>query len=859
MNATTRKTRFAGLLLALVTASLPAAAQVCKEKPNDSGMNCDMAYRNTELTCSATYDAKDKDNKSLKLPSMYASCPAEPMRMRSTEKLSFIKDFSPYLYDYLRDEDNTDLPYSGYIARGTKGDAVQIFSVAGNAPEDVEKQNACVNQIQLDDLDTPEERAKAIRLQLDNCANQFILWAQIRPFQKAGPLMKCPRDGDPHHACLPEDACQPLRMITTEKQEYTAGTYIEAAWKKLLQKPEYRLRKDMPHEPALPKDLKLTDPIDVPDGVKDIVTNAIAAAEYEEIVDPSHPFSPRWDYENNDRDKYSPKTASYSGDSKNSVFCAGTRNEPIKVDILTFRDKTLKFDEKITKRIDYNAACKANSGQQRNPCCRVEHNGTSNKAFWTCVPLSCSECYGMTQTQPACSTDYLNNTDRRSVKKWVNGKQVLPIHHTLRNLSAGGAPIPYLTVARKPYSRVAACNPKEQEGPNKDKMADLCKALRAPFTPLNKLKMRYHEPEGDSNKIVLNSGVPDGLSFRDYFADKDKGPAHMPYPRLWDTGTSIQKSNSTDQMATDTLGQYTAIVGVGREGHPGKKDDQRCLYGGWGGDVTVGGYRFAKHDPITSWTELKLYQAYTAREAGLVCLGRYEKVFKQRSSENRVLISSGGVRKGIRRTTCTAAANGTTKCDSVDLAEAGTTSGTVTDEYSDDNWPLAWRGYMGDGSKKDNFAEDGRGGIITGLSNAQCGDYVLMPNGGGDGSTPKKRGLPKVARVYCHSDGTRRDEALSAVQVADGRHFVQVVEADNGKSPDVCGTTNVQGELISRYLYKPGEMKPETKKLITELGGTTSCVDTGLTECEMEPWDSIKLYRPIKDMRDGSDHSGGTP
>lgn len=844
-----------------------------------------MTYRDTELSCTSTYAAKDKNGRTVTLPSMFPSCPREPMPTRSTPKLSYIRDFSPYLYDFARDPDDTSKPYSGYLARGTKGDPTQTFAAIGNAPEGVTRQKGCVNQINLSGITDPKERAKAIRLQLDNCANQFILNSAIYPFHKAGSILTCGTDANPTQRCQQEDMCQPLRMTNDPKQEYLAATYVEAAWKKLLNDPNYRRTPGALKEPHLPTGLKLDNPIALPADLSSLRINALAATPYEEIIDPSHPFSPRWDFRWNERERYSPMTREYMSkyhDNSKAVYCAGNRadtgeKKDYRVDVLEFRRE--KFETGLNNRIGYNNACYQDKGNQTVAMMNYPVVGVPNPQFVSMVQgaycykvvrppipavlpyyqgyageaqrLPCWECYGLdgkvddsSESQyPPCTTRY-------------DGQD-----QSIEN-SQGASPI--FPGARNGMKRKAICTTNPfQSGKS---MSVLCKDLRAPYTPINKLKMRYHNPEGDEAAIVLKNGVAEGLSFTDYFGGKSKEePAHMPYPRLWDTGRSIQKNTSTDQDPMDTEGQYTVIVGVGREAKPGQDDDQRCLYGGWGGDVSVGGFSFAQNDPITSWTELKLYQAYTTRETGIVCLGRYEKAFKHRSAENQLLVAGGAVRTGIVQTQCDRDSEGRIvpgSCESKEVGEGASQANRDWSnmQYIQDSMPLAWRGYMGDPVAAQSFGKLGAGGgFITGLDNAQCGDIILMPTGGGRNGDAASRGLPKLARVACDA-GARSETAASGVRATpEGGKFIKVEEPDNGKWPDTCGTTNVLGEMKTRLLYKPGGMRKEILATVERLNWTKSCSDTGLSECEMEPWNELQIYRPLNDVRDGADEAGGAP
>lgn len=941
---------FAGVIALLV--ALPAIAQVCKEPdgPNSGDytyMDCDMTYRDTELRCDKKYKIKNKDGKEVELVSMFPTCPKEEMPMKQTEKKSFIKDFTPYLYSYVLDKDDKTRPYSGYIARGTTGDPTSTFAAIGNAPKGVNRQKGCVNQIELQGITSPEDRAKMIRLQLDNCANQFILHTAAYPFHKANSQMICGTKDNPYKRCSQEDMCQPLRMKEA-KNEYEASDYIEAAWKKMLNDPNYRKTpgirplgaqtvnpSDHSGEPHLPMGLQLknTDAAGVKMPSMNVTVSQIVSTPYEEIIDPTHPFSPRWDFRYNERDFYSPLTAGYMSeyyDDSKAVYCAGNRadsdneddNKEYKVDVLEFRRPT--FDKGILNRIGYNTACYNDSMETEvnimlgppvfmipspafiamaaaSYCFKVTeipipavlpyYQGQTGKA----KRMKCWECYKLDgkvndkdeDQLPPCATRY-DREDRKIVNTSEDGYPVFP----------GGL---------NAFKREAVCmmNPLEK----KTSAAKLCADLRAPYEPLNKLKMRYHNPDGKEEDgggektVVLKEGVLEGLKFNDYFYDSDTKNGHMPYPRLWDTGKSIQKSTETGQDPNDALGQFTAIVGVGREaaldeandeasgdsgssggstggaggGEEEKKErkDERCMYGGWGGDVSFGGVSIDTPDPVTSWTELKLYQAYTTREQNVVCLGRYEKAFKYRSPENQLLVAAGAERTGIVKTECdidTSVTPHRTKLETCVSKEIGeeeadkedsATPGGETDEegkkwkslqYIQDSWPLAWRGYLSAKDDENKFPKfpDGAGARVTGLDKAECGDILLMPDGGGEKGDSKSRGLPKLARVKCEA-GEKPDERASAVRDIKGKHFVEVEEADNGKWPDVCGTTNMLGEMKTRRLFKPGEMRPEIKSTLEALDWTTSCEDTMLSECEMKTWSELKLYRPIKDVRDGND------
>lgn len=387
--------------------------------------------------------------------------------------------------------------------------------------------------------------------------------------------------------------------------------------------------------------------------------------------------------------------------------------------------------------------------------------------------------------------------------------------------SASSMELPLLLVLAAPYSRKAACRP-DEPSQNSATMASQCEKLRAPLTPLNKLKMRYHNP-AEPTTSELPSGVPEGLTFKEYFGE------NMPYMRLHDTGRSIQTSTSTNQDPMDIKGQYTAIVGVGREAVAGdtSRTDQRCKLGGWGGTTNVGGATIQVPDPVTSWTELKLYQARTARKDGVYCIGRYEKVFKPESTEEKVLSTNGGF-INIKREL---------------EGQPGKYRSTRIP------WPLSWRGYMFEENEAErfpNFGGTAGKGIITGLDNARAGDVILLPVNGSASGQPA--GLPRVGVVT----------KLSRNQDCGKDCWVTVVTADDGSAPDTCGMTDGMGQVITRYFYKPGHSQSIVQKDFERIGASTDCQDQNLQQCIFSNWGSVKLYRSRDDVRKSTTTSGSS-
>ncbi len=966
----------------------PAFAQICKETGSNSSnsgddehgyIDCDMSYRDTLVTCGKN----DPDN-DIVTAVRRPSCPAKPMPMIETPNKSLIKDYSPYLYAYARDPNDRSLAYNGTYSVGTPGDAARVFGMVANVGGDIKRLAGCVPQYKFNPptgANAVEEEAKQVRMQLDNCANQYILYTAMDPFRKERPRLLDDSTKSEKPISLKTD-CQPLKIEikeadNSEGNEYKAGEYLEIAWIKLLQDTDKRKNKSAWAEPHLPKGLKIDTKLQIPppSDIKDIRLSQIAAIPYEEILDPSHPFTPRWDFSFNERERYSPLTDEYMEDTENAVYCAGVReakNESnadkkadleVKVDVLKFRQK--KFQKGIMDRITFNTSCKKDSGDDKanffkNLATSYCHDAASYWYTWIpcivgdCDPQSkrieCWKCFKLDgkvdddKKHPPCTTRH-------------DGKD-LKIKKGQPALFNG-------------MKRIASCNPPpgffRQKKHNIDK---LCSDLRRPYTQINKLKMRYHNPK-DTDYNAMKDGVPEGYTFKEYFGN------HMPYPRLWDTGSSLQKTKSSDQNdqpADDTKGQYTAIVGVGREGaidkasddDKKKHPDERCKFGGWGdsqgfqgtavagfgkgidgglgnfnsqfggantgnggegfdfkkfigdsggssgmgfdmssitggggggggggmggggsgagggfsfgnmdfgslGDnnndyssqidsamtnansTTVGGYKIRVPDGITSWTELKLYQANTVRAVQLVCLGRYEKVFRPGGTEALLQMAAGGEWAYLAAQRCPKTSNGA--CTQMNFKEyqnnisnINRTNENVITQTMKDSWPVAWRGYfIADGSK----SADGKDaqfpnfpGVTpateTGLDKAEVGDIILLPRGAsGSSSKPGLAKLAFVAEVNLPRDGKciKREDC-----------YVRVQEADNGKWPDVCGTTDTNGQLKSRYFYRPGS----NKELYGHFGHSTySCEDTKLWKCEFQDWTNAKLYRLRNDVRKG--------
>ena len=912
--------------LLLCSLAVPAYAQVCMETGGSASgkinMSCDMSYRNQLVTCDSNKLLPTDPKCTANPPDPQCivgtrpACPKKPMPMITTPLKSYIQDYNAYLWHYPRDATSTWLPYDGAYSLGTPGDTTRTFQLFDNTAPGTKRLAACTAQIRVPtDPTTLGDWAKLTRLQVDNCTNQYLINAAMYPVQKAS--TKLLSMDDPTHPSAPlniQGECQPLKTFTENQDEYKADHYLNVAWQKTMTDPSYRAStpaalKCVPcttatgdacdHEPHLPcqapqsQGTTLDNPINPPSPFPEVRLSSIATVPYENINDPTHPFSPRWDFLLSDRDYanlnsaqialVSPQGAAistlmgvYMSKKTDDVYCAGVRNADnesdatkkadatVPVDILSFRAN--EFNTALTSRTSYNSACYKNTGQVNYPestpftipqfaimvadswCWRID-NFTPYPPTIYAHNKPCWECFGLNgkvddiSQQPPCTTRY-------------DGHDL-----TITGGMLGGG----LNFGKLQASCLNAAN-----------MKNVCTDMRKPYTSLNVLKMRYqrtNDPSDTSgNNNVLKNGTGEGMTFKEYFGN------HMPYPRMWDMGgVSLQNSHTTDmnnQPPTDTTGQYTAIVGIGREAAPGAvtttHPDERCLTGGWATPtapgatapttpptVTFGGVSLTVPDAMTSWTEMKLYETRTLRQIGMSCIGRYEKVFKPGNAENMMLLHAGGRWDQLLIKKCDLAKGLTQNCSDMTLKDfiaAGSPANTATTVYiksmNAQAYPQPWRGYLGATTTTNQFPNwpDVTPSTTAGLDNATPGDIILLPNGPKDDASTGMRGLPKLAFVI------ETHLAANSTCASTNDCYVRVLEPDDGKWPDSCGTTNTWGEMKARYYYKTGMLPAPAKAEYTNIGSLSDCMETQISQCEMSAWSTLKVYHISTDTtRTGCD------
>lgn len=883
-------------------------------------------------------DASTKDRQ------MYGACGVKPTPHYKTPLMAPFTSLNPNAYVYLKNKSGSNNGGGGQAGgkedrvwqdaaygRGTPGDAPTSKRVVGdddpvNNNQDVSSQydekgakprlNAARPMVEVQqEPKTAEEKACVNRVKWDNAVNQTIMESTRYPAQREDQrLVAWEDESKPGEKLSMKNHCQSLRMTYEADEEYKAGDYLYTAYQKTVRDPNYRMRGKsnsalnteqgknvfallVPDayaaaaagqfdEPGVNGLQKYKNQYPDRQDMKNLRINQYAPVAYERINDPTHPWTPRWDYKNNERDEFSPKGAEYSKYPKDNVRAAATATNVVKVDILEFRRPP--YEKGINKRIGEDQKCWRN---QTKACCTRDG----------CKPVPCWKCFGLSgkTDTPPCSTRH----DQEDLK-------VLKVYQEL----VPGGKLPCGTSA-----------------------ATLSAELRKPYRMVNQLKIRRAQKGHPKDR--LPNGAPEGYSHTEYFANR------MPYPKEWDTGRSIQDSPSTGQNPMDFAGQFSTLVGVGREKYaPGsnsgtssafylpeekgpvsllaelfgissanaqssggsgnsdkptnEKEDERCMMGGWGKDASCGGMSFKKPDPMTSWTELKAYQARTTSDYSISCIGRYEKLFAPGSAENKVLMRAGGIyerevcsKKGSdgTYTTCGSGSGGSSSGSS----GGGSGGGGNSKEFRENRqqtWPLAYRGRMctkkefDEDEKKDCKertcfpffgAQDGKcPELKKGLDEAKPGDIIMMfaggakeedsssgsgssssgGSGGNDGS--KKPLMPTLAYVKsAHNQASTKDTNKPCS--SDKNCNLIVETANDGQFPDACGNSFNWGANLSRVLYKKDNMPESYKQALKDVqqkndvqNPVTDCSNPHFGACEFDDWDSVKVYRPSDDVRD---------
>lgn len=244
-------------------------------------------------------------------------------------------------------------PYLGPVYRGSENVYRYINRLV--QPKKDTAVDVC-KQIITPNSDTEPYDPITARKELDSCTNQYILFRSnmIRiPVDDQGELPDILGGRE-------QEFCQPLRMVPFPEgeEEYVPSEYYVEAWRKTMMDEDHLVRDGKaPKEPEYGKlGVGIDDPIKIRSDYSKVTLNDMTEFPYERINDPTHPFTPRWDFEFNEREHYSPKTVEYSGNPVSAVRCSGGLASPnIPVDVLTFRQPA--FDYYINQRIAFNILC----------------------------------------------------------------------------------------------------------------------------------------------------------------------------------------------------------------------------------------------------------------------------------------------------------------------------------------------------------------------------------------------------------------------------------------------------------------------------------------------------------------------
>lgn len=916
----------------------PAHAGLYQEEDNDES-NRDLTCGEPPNSSNSNSGGSDPGDASTKDRGQYGPCSAKPTPHISTPNISGFKDLNPNAYVPLKNKSDSNgsggeggasdrVWQDAAYGRGTPGDTPTTKRPMGddnpinnnnntNNADDSKstakpRLNAAKPMIKTQQKPkNRKEEACLNRVKWDNAVNQTIMESSRYPYNREDQRTIAWEDeSKPGGKLSMKNHCQRLKMTYDPQEEYKAGDYLYTAYKKSLVDPTYRMTGSSSStafktEPAgnmfagmIPDAQAATGngTVDEPGinglktyknayqdqpGMKNIRLNQLASVPYERINDVTHPWTPRWHYKNNERDEFSPKGKDYAKYEQDNVRCAGeAEKDKIKVDILEFRRPP--FEKGINLRLDLNNKCWKDRKGSQVKACRFK-NKPEYEDCWKCFDLN-----GKTDTPP-CSTRHNQEDLSINIAKYDPGPDA-----------------PNLKLQCKTTA------------------ASLCEKLRAPYRMVNTLKIRRSQPGNAADR--LPNGAPEGYSHKEYFGDR------MPYPIQWDTGRPIQDIKSSSQNPFDYAGQYSVIVGVGREkAAPGsgsstaewedenekafatlfgitseayaqssgkkpgsnQKKDERCMMGGWGGNTSCAGMSFKKPDPMTSWTELKAYQARTTQDYSISCLGNYHKLFAPGNATDKALMRAGGVyereicsRKDSKGNSTTCGNSGSSSGGSGGSGSSGGSQGKDFWEKRQQNWPLAYRGQMCD---KKRFDEDEKKScdqrqcfpffgakngkcpqLKTGLDDVKPGDIILMFGGGvkeqsssggsssgssGSGNDDDKPLMPTVAYVKsAHNKASTKDYK----DCSQDKNCNLIVEsADDGQFPDACGNSFNWGTGLSRTLYKPGNMPESFKEKLKDIqkkndvqNPTTDCNNPQFGGCEYQDWDKAKVYRPSEDVRD---------
>ncbi len=672
---------------------------------------------------------------------------------------------NPYYYTGIFSELG---PREFYQGRAYRGDRNPIHNSQRMVRPTETMQVGCAQQLMVEGTDGGADPTNPswLRRELDNCTNQYIL-QQARFLRDAD-------DDSGEYFGINTGLCQPLTLhippTRHDRYEYAPSEYLGIAWIKLLMDANYRHREGRAaKEPHYQEDTKVNVTrqipipkdnfglITIPDLAEGGINGGAVNLQFEKILDPSHPYSPRWDFEVTDR-SYSAFTSFYSNNPVTAVRCS----DVVPVDLLNFRKHI--FERWLPQKIAWNTACYADG------------------SLFGCRNIIWRLLLGCKRDRPCCSTRY-DQRDRWEVR-----------FGSLVARALCGVP-----------------------------MRQICNYVARPLTPINTLKMR--------NRLIGNNfpeGVPEGYGFREYFG------IHKPYMRCWDTNTECGTTSQTFDAGGETLlydpnnilGSQYAIMGAGREG-------ESCTIGGGAGVDGV-----ANPDPISSWSELKLYYVRSQRK-GIKCLGMHPKMFKSENAEDMMLRQTGA------------------QWQEAVLTSPNSPNARTFSSYITRTWNYGWRGYVSDPNPAQRFPNLGKVAPISqGLDNAVKGEMLIYDSDIVMQGAPGTWRNPYVAFVKDAVNERFVNEIQNAAIAATlDRELdrVQVSAFNHGKYVDACGNTDDLGMGADYTMYKsrlPDDYDRFLDALDNVIPGKT-CDDPRMSACVEPYWNNVKRYYISGDNRNG--------
>ena len=763
------------------------------------------------------------------------------------------------------------------------------------------------------------------RLQYDSCANQYII-----PYGKQ-PNFVFDQSYREHKYTWNETVCQPLSLSPVDcvrdikgkcktdagesdrkMYDYRAWGYLELAWNSVLGSAGYA-----PNGGVSSGDSGL-QPVATNDGSSGIgglniaggdgygspfptskfggsnynnvtdkytgnltTINQLAAQPFERIFDPTHPFSPRWDWNGTDRD-FSQGTGTITADNAAALglptlpFQTGNgydlapglpcivRCTAVPVDILSFRSD--EFTACMSCRIQANRNCFWNEVSamevpifiivipigiiwlhrgfwgKSNPVgsyyftLRNQNPNDSTIGWdpWSILintPLACRSYYDKQGKWPLCSTKYdhpkdnvpskCNDCVNKSGDKNKNGG----VKKCCDDLAQALAGINTLKI------RNTKENPALEPVPEGYRFADYFMGPAMTDGLGSILGGAISAANGASNGGGLQGAKQGALQSAGGILSgqaSSKQVVHMPYMRWWDTGKAAGGSTDATRNYNPDCdqGSYDVIVGVGTDGDEGNnKGAKYCRYGGNGSATSY------KNNQIIPTGK----NTYALTSVDALTSWSELKQYQMNAAKDYGLNCLPQYEKTHKQFS---GEDGVLKSLSSTISIPVTKDGGKTFNMTPVNYPLAWRGYISDPDLADQFPSFGSVsgfGSGTGYNGKQStnpqpysgkGHYVGLDNA-------KKGDI-----IYLSHDDVAPNTGLNimpfiGVVTSTEKNglctdHVQIIVQNNGKFPDACGDTDRLKTPEIRTIYKetlPGDVYESMYPNGTSIG-PDSCNNT---------------------------------